>query len=241
MAKANFSGVLVPAITPYKPDLSVDAALFGKVCHWLMAQGANGLAVFGTTSEANSLTNAERKSLLEGLVAGGIDPSVLLPGTGECSLMDTVDMTKHAVSLGCGGVLMLPPFYYKPVSDDGLFAFYSEVIERVGSSDLGLWLYHIPQMAGVGVPHDVIERLIKRYPTTVLGIKDSSGNVVSRWSEDRAFDRQEGFTEINPDEYVIYAEHISTAKMKAGQTYTIEASLANQEGFTTSTRVTPRP
>ncbi len=72
-------------------------------------------------------------------------------------------------------------------------------------------------------------------------IKDSSGNVVSRWSEDRAFDRQEGFTEINPDEYVIYAEHISTGKMKAGENYTIEASLANQEGFTTSTRVTPRP
>jgi 4-hydroxy-tetrahydrodipicolinate synthase len=176
MAKSNFSGVLVPAITPYKPDLSVDSPLFQKVCHWLMAQGANGLAVFGTTSEANSLTNAERKSLLEDLVASGIDPSVLLPGTGECSLMDTVDMTRHAVSLGCGGVLMLPPFYYKPVSDDGLFAFYAEVIERVGSAELGLWLYHIPQMAGVGVPHDVIERLIKRYPTTVLGIKDSSGN-----------------------------------------------------------------
>lgn len=176
MAQAQFSGVLVPAITPFKADYSVDSVLFNKVCHWLMAQGANGLAVFGTTSEANSLTMGERQSLLEGLVASGIDPHVLLPGTGMCSLMDTVEMTRHAVKLGCGGVLMLPPFYYKPVSEDGLFAYYSEVIERVGSADLGLWLYHIPQIAGVGVPHDVIERLIKRYPKTVLGIKDSSGD-----------------------------------------------------------------
>ena len=176
MAQAQFSGVLVPAITPFKADYSVDSVLFNKICHWLMGQGANGLAVFGTTSEANSLTMQERQSLLEGLVADGIDPHVLLPGTGMCSLMDTVAMTSHAVKLGCGGVLMLPPFYYKPVSEDGLFAYYSEVIERVGSSDLGLWLYHIPQIAGVGVPHDLIERLIKRYPKTVLGIKDSSGD-----------------------------------------------------------------
>jgi 4-hydroxy-tetrahydrodipicolinate synthase len=176
MAQAHFSGVLVPAITPFKSDYSVDGALFNKMCHWLMAQGANGLAVFGTTSEANSLTMQERQSLLEGLIQDGIDPHLLLPGTGMCSLMDTVEMTRHAVKLGCGGVLMLPPFYYKPVSEDGLFAYYSEVIERVGSSDLGLWLYHIPQMSGVGVPHDLIERLIKRYPKTVLGIKDSSGD-----------------------------------------------------------------
>ncbi len=176
MAQAQFSGVLVPAITPFKPDYSVDSVLFNKMCHWLLRQGANGLAVFGTTSEANSLTMQERQSLLEGLVADGINPHLLLPGTGMCSLMDTVAMTSHAVKLGCGGVLMLPPFYYKPVSEDGLFAFYSEVIERVGSSDLGLWLYHIPQVAGVGIPHDLIERLIKRYPKTVLGIKDSSGD-----------------------------------------------------------------
>lgn len=125
---------------------------------------------------------SERRRLLEGLVEGGIDPSLLLPGTGQPALPDTVELTRHAVSLGCGGVLMLPPFYYKPVSVDGLFAFYSEVIERVGSSELGLWLYHIPQMTGVGIPHELIERLIKRYPQTVLGIKDSSGD----WSNTEA-------------------------------------------------------
>jgi 4-hydroxy-tetrahydrodipicolinate synthase len=182
MAKSNFSGVLVPAITPFDAQLQPDAPLYQTVCQWLLAQGANGLAVFGTTSEANSLSLSERMRLLEGLVEGGIDPSLLLPGTGQPALPDTVELTRHAVSLGCGGVLMLPPYYYKPVSVDGLFAFYSEVIERVGSSELGLWLYHIPQMTGVGIPHDLIERLIKRYPDTVLGIKDSSGD----WSNTEA-------------------------------------------------------
>ncbi|RDI56807.1 dihydrodipicolinate synthase family protein [Microvirga subterranea] len=182
MAKADFAGVLVPAITSFQADLEVDAPLFLGVCRWLLAQGANGLAVFGTTSEANSLSIAERRHLLEHLVEGGIDPSLLLPGTGQSALPDAVELTRHAVSVGCGGVLMLPPFYYKPISVEGLFAFYSEVIERVGSSDLGLWLYHIPQMTGVGIPHDLIERLIKRYPDTVLGIKDSSGD----WSNTEA-------------------------------------------------------
>ncbi len=176
MAKTRFKGVLVPAVTPFDDKLDIDTALFVKTCKWLLAQGATGLAVFGTTSEANSLSISERKRALEALIEAGIDPSLLLPGTGCSALPDTVELTKHAVSLGCGGVLMLPPFYYKPVSVDGLYAFYSEVIERVGSADLGLWLYHIPQMTGVAIPHDLIEMLIKRYPDTVLGIKDSSGD-----------------------------------------------------------------
>ncbi len=198
MAKADFAGVLVPAITPFDPGLEPDAPLFLKTCRWLLDQGANGLAVFGTTSEANSLSLGERRALLEGLVAGGLDPSLLLPGTGLPALPDAVELTRHAVSLGCGGVLMLPPFYYKPVSADGLFAFYAEVIERVGSSDLGLWLYHIPQMTGVGIPHDLIERLIKRYPQTVLGIKDSSGDwanteaMLARFPGFRIFPSSEG-------------------------------------------------
>ncbi|MCB5177440.1 dihydrodipicolinate synthase family protein [Microvirga lenta] len=198
MAKAAFAGVLVPAITPFDARLEPDARLFLKTCRWLLAQGANGLAVFGTTSEANSLSLGERMELLEGLVEGGIDPSLLLPGTGQSALPDAVELTRHAVTLGCGGVLMLPPFYYKPVTEEGLFAFYSEVIERVGSSDLELWLYHIPQMTGVGIPHGLIERLVKRYPDTVLGIKDSSGDwanteaMLTRFPEFRIFPSSEG-------------------------------------------------
>jgi 4-hydroxy-tetrahydrodipicolinate synthase len=176
MAKTDFRGLLVPAITPFKADLSPDTAAFVDICKWLLSEGAHGLAVFGTTSEANSMTPAERMTLLEKLVASGVPAEKLMPGVGMCALPDTVALVRHAVGLGCGGVLSLPPFYYKPVSEDGLYAWYAQVIEQVGSAELGLWLYHIPQMTGVGIPHDLIERLIRDFPDTVLGIKDSSGD-----------------------------------------------------------------
>ncbi len=171
-----FAGVLSPVLTPFKKDLMPDAERFVAHCRWLLQQGVNGLAIFGTTSEANSLAAKERALLLEALVNNGIDPKFLMPGTGCCALTDTVRLTQHAVSEGCGGVLMLPPFYYKPVSDEGIFANIAEVIERVGDERLRIYLYHIPPVAVVGYSLAVIERLIEAYPSTVVGIKDSSGD-----------------------------------------------------------------
>ncbi|MFO1055652.1 MAG: dihydrodipicolinate synthase family protein [Dongiaceae bacterium] len=172
----RFSGVLVPALTPFEPSLEPAAERFVGFCRWLLAEGANGLAVFGTTSEANSLGIEERKALLERLIAAGLPAARLMPGTGLPSLADTVGLTRHAVAAGCGGVLVLPPFYYKGVSDDGLFAFYAGVIERVGDRRLQLYLYHIPQVTGVPLGLALVERLAKAYPETVVGIKDSSGD-----------------------------------------------------------------
>ncbi|MDP6414576.1 MAG: dihydrodipicolinate synthase family protein, partial [Gammaproteobacteria bacterium] len=149
---------------------------------WLISQGV-GLAVFGTNSEANSLSVDEKIDLLDQLVTTGIDPAVLMPGTGSCALTDTVRLTAHAVSLGCGGTLMLPPFYYKGVSDDGLFAFFSEVIERVASSKLQIYLYHIPPISQVPLSLPLIERLATAYPAVIAGIKDSSGD----WDNTQAF------------------------------------------------------
>jgi 4-hydroxy-tetrahydrodipicolinate synthase len=169
-------GVLVPVLTPFHRDLSVDSERFAEHCRWLLAEGAKGLAVFGTTSEANSLSVAERMNLLERLIERGISPGVLMPGTGCCALPDTVTLTRHAVERGCLGVLMLPPFYYKGVSDDGIYASLHEVIERVADERLRIYLYHIPPMAGVGFSLSVIERLLRTHPRTVVGIKDSSGD-----------------------------------------------------------------
>jgi 4-hydroxy-tetrahydrodipicolinate synthase len=135
-----------------------------------------GLSVFGTNSEANSLTVEEKLDLLDRLIDAGIDPVKLMPGTGCCALGDSVKMTAHAVKAGCGGVLMLPPFYYKGVSDDGLYRCFAEVIERVGSSNLRVYLYHIPPVSQVGLSLDLIERLVGAYPETVVGVKDSSGD-----------------------------------------------------------------
>ena len=169
-------GVLVPVLTPFQRDLAVDAERFVEHCRWLLAEGANGLAVFGTTSEANSLSIAERMSLLERLIEHGVPAGVLMPGTGCCALPDTVALTRHAVERNCFGVLMLPPFYYKGVSDDGIHASIAEVVQRDADDRLRIYLYHIPPMAGVAFSLPLIERLLKDFPRIVVGIKDSSGD-----------------------------------------------------------------
>ena len=176
MAQSTFRGVLVPALTPFKKNLEPDTDAFLAHCQWLLQQGAAGLAVFGTTSEGNSLVAEERMNLLEALISGNISPARLMPGTGTCALPETVRLTKHAVSRGCAGVLMLPPFYYKAVNDDALFASYSEVIQRVGHSGLRIYLYHIPPVAQVPISLTLIGRLLKHYPDVVVGLKDSSGD-----------------------------------------------------------------
>jgi 4-hydroxy-tetrahydrodipicolinate synthase len=168
-------GVLSPVVTPFTRGLQPDPERFATHCRWLLSQSC-GLAVFGTNSEANSLSVDERITLLETLLAAGLDPTRMMPGTGCCALTDTVRLTGHAVKAGCAGVLMLPPFYYKDVSDDGLFRYFAEVIERVGDARLRIYLYHIPPVAVVGITPMLVERLLKRYPSAIAGMKDSSGD-----------------------------------------------------------------
>ena len=168
-------GVLAPVVTPFKRDLSPDTPLFIAHCKWLLTQNC-GLAVFGTNSEANSLSVNERIALLEALIASDVDVSRMIPGTGCCALSESVCLTEHAVKAGCSGVLMLPPFYYKNVSEEGLYRSYSEVIERVGDARLRIYLYHIPPITMVGITPGLVERLLKKYPTAIAGMKDSSGD-----------------------------------------------------------------
>jgi len=171
----RIKGVLSPVVTPFDKDLNPDTARFINHCKWLISQGC-GLAAFGTNSEANSLSVNERMALLDAILAAGIDPARMMPGTGCCSISDSVRLTEHAVKAGCAGVLMLPPFYYKDVTEDGLFRSYSEVIQRVGDSRLRIYLYHIPPVAVVGITRGLVERLLKAYPGTIAGMKDSSGD-----------------------------------------------------------------
>jgi 4-hydroxy-tetrahydrodipicolinate synthase len=178
----RISGVLSPVVTPFKTDLSPDPDRFVRQCRWLLSQNV-GLAVFGTNSEANSLSVEEKIELLDRLVGAGIDPARMMPGTGCCALTDSVRLTAHAVKLGCAGVLMLPPFYYKGVSDEGLFRSFSEVIERVGESRLRVYLYHIPPVAQVSITLGLVERMLATYPAQTAGMKDSSGD----WSNTKAF------------------------------------------------------
>ncbi len=167
--------LFVPVITPFASDLSLDTDRFVTNAKALLAAGAHGLAPFGTTSEANSVSVAERMAALEALIGAGISPSQLIPGTGCCAAADTITLSAHATKLGCRGVLMLPPFFYKGVSDEGVFNAYAQVIDAVGP-DLRVYLYHIPQMSGVPITLNLIERLLAAYPNAIVGLKDSSGN-----------------------------------------------------------------
>ncbi len=178
---ARLRGVLAPALTPFKPDLAPDTGRFIAHCRWLVDNHA-GLAIFGTNSEAASLSVDERLALTDALLEAGIPAAKLMPGTGACSITDAVTLTRHAVRHGAAGVLMIPPFYYKGVSDDGVFAYYSEVIERVGDDRLAIYLYHFPLLTQVPITLDLIGRLLKRYPKTIAGAKDSSGD----WNNSKA-------------------------------------------------------
>jgi dihydrodipicolinate synthase/N-acetylneuraminate lyase len=190
-------GVLAPVVTPFKADLAPDSQRFIAHCKWLLSQNC-GLAVFGTNSEANSLSMEERAMLLDELVAAGVDPSRMMPGTGCCSIMETVKLTKQAVGNGCAGVLMLPPFYYKDVAEEGLYRYFSEVVQRVGDARLKIYLYHIPPVAVVGITMGLVERLLAAYPNAIAGMKDSSGD----WNNTKTF----------VDAFVVRARHETSSK-----------------------------
>jgi 4-hydroxy-tetrahydrodipicolinate synthase len=190
MASQPFAGVLVPVLTPFARAGDPDAGRFIAFCRWLLDEGADGLAIFGTTSEANSMSAGERMELLDKLVAAGIPAGKLMPGVGACSITEAATLARHAVAHGVGGVLMPPPFYYKGMDDDGLFAFFAAVIERVASPALRIFLYHIPPQTVLGLSLDLVGRLIRAYPETVVGLKDSSGD----WSNTAALlERYPGF------------------------------------------------
>ncbi|MBN3786860.1 dihydrodipicolinate synthase family protein [Burkholderia sp. Ac-20353] len=173
---ASFRGVLTPVITPFTATLEPDLPRLVRQCRWLLANDV-GLAVFGTNSEGNALSTRERVALLEGLAGNGIPMHRVMAGTGACSLDDAVTLTRAAVELGCGGVLMLPPFYYKEPSDAGLFRFYEQTIARVGDDRLAVYLYHIPPVAKVGFSLTLVQQLLEHFPGTVRGIKDTGGDL----------------------------------------------------------------
>src|SRR5215475_1731273 len=215
-------GVLAPVATPFKADLAPDPERFVKHCRWLVSQNC-GLAPFGTTSEANSMSKDERMSLLDALVGAGIDPSRMMPGTGCCSITETVELTAHAVRHGCAGVLMLPPFYYKDVTEEGLYRYFSEVVQRVGDARLRIYLYHIPPVAVVGITPNLVERLLNAYPSATAGMKDSSGD----WDNTKTFlDAFAGESCQSGSDFDVFvgSETFLLANMRNGGTGTISAT-----------------
>jgi 4-hydroxy-tetrahydrodipicolinate synthase len=210
-------GVLAPVLTPFKKNLEPDVQRFISHCRWLIDNQAS-LAIFGTNSEAASMSVSERLSLTDALLAAGIPASRMMPGTGGCAVSDAVTLTRHAVSNGAAGALMVPPFYYKGVSDEGLFTYYAEVIEQVADARLKIYLYHIPQFTQVPITMNLIEQLRKRYPDTVVGAKDSSGD----WANTRGM--IENFAQDGFDVFPA-SESLLSQAMKIGAAGCISATV----------------
>ena len=172
----KISGVFSAALTPIKQDLSINQDLYIRHCQYLMRQGHDGLAIFGTTGEANSFSVQQKKDTLEFLLLNKINPKVLIPGTGSSSLKDAIEMSQHAANHKVRAVLLQPPFYYKNVSEEGIINYYRHIIEKVGDNNFQYLLYHIPQYTYVPISFKVIEILLKLYPDNIVGLKDSSGD-----------------------------------------------------------------
>ncbi|MBC7433007.1 MAG: dihydrodipicolinate synthase family protein [Rubritepida sp.] len=201
MKDAIYGGINVAVLTAMHEDLSPNLDAMAGHAHWLLANGANGLGVLGTTGEANSFSGSERRAILEGLVARGIPAAKLMPGTGVSSLTETVELTLHARGLGCRGVLLLPPFYYKGPSDDGLFAYFDQVARRVGGG-IALYLYHFPQQSAVPFSLALLERLLDAHPGVFKGVKDSSGDYANMKAMIDAFAPRGFEVYSGSDEYV---------------------------------------
>jgi 4-hydroxy-tetrahydrodipicolinate synthase len=175
----SLSGVWAASLTPVTPALDPDPdRLLAHVAR-LLADGCDGIVLFGTTGEATSFSVAERTDLLDRLIGAGADPARLIVGVGCAAAVDTVTLTRSAAAHGVAGVLMLPPFYYKAVSDDDLAAAYGWIFDQIGADAPAVLLYNIPQVSGVKLSASLAGRLAGEYPDVVRGLKDSSGDLES--------------------------------------------------------------
>tara|TARA_E500000075_G_C6994339_1_gene325596 strand:+ start:1007 stop:1903 length:897 start_codon:yes stop_codon:yes gene_type:complete len=168
-------GLISPILSPFDDSLNFNQEMYNELAKDLLSTGCSGLAPFGTTGEALSVSNDERMQALENLIKSGVSPDKLIPGTGLCNFPDTVKISRHAVELGCKGVMTLPAFYFKDVTDEGLFQYYEKLIDEINHPNLKIYLYHIPQVSGVGLSIPLVKKLRSAYPEIIVGIKDSSG------------------------------------------------------------------
>jgi 4-hydroxy-tetrahydrodipicolinate synthase len=169
-------GVIAAVPTPVNSQGQVQAGLFVTHCQWLLDNGCDGLNILGSTGEANSFDSQTRTEIMR-LAAKNLDKTRLMVGTGTPSLAETTTLTKTADDLGYGVALVLPPYYYKPLSDDGLFNWYAQLHHALGDRQIAIYFYNFPQMTGLEIPISVIKRLYTTWPERFRGIKDSSGNL----------------------------------------------------------------
>lgn len=169
------AGVFAAMLTPQTDEGAIHRQGFARLAHWLLDHGCHGVVPFGTTGEFAAFAVEERASALERLIEDGVPANRILVGTGAAAVSDAAQLSRHATERGCLGVLVVPPFYFKEVSEEGLFTFYTRIIEQAGEA-VRVYLYHFPGMSAVPIGLGLIERLLTAYPRQVIGLKDSSGD-----------------------------------------------------------------
>ncbi len=172
----KLSGIIAPILTPFGSDGTVANDLWVSHAKWVLDQGAHYLSPFGTTGEALSLSPSERMAAVEALVNAGIPADRLMPGTGLPSLVDTTELTRHAVALGVKGVMELPSFFYTDANEDGHFRYFEALVGAIADPKLQICLYNIPQNSGVEVTPSLAARLNKAFPEVFMAYKDSCGD-----------------------------------------------------------------
>jgi 4-hydroxy-tetrahydrodipicolinate synthase len=180
-------GIWPALLTPLTEDLGIDHARFVAHSRSLLASGCRGVTPFGTTGEGPSFSLAERRDAVDELVKNGVPTARILVSTSCAALPETLALTRHALAIGAHGCLMMPPFFLKGVSDQGVIDAYRYVIDGAADTRLKLYLYHIPQISGVGLSHNVIRTLWRLYPQTIVGIKDSGCELQDSLALARAF------------------------------------------------------
>ena len=170
-------GTFCASLTPFNNDYTINHDMFFNHCNDLINKGADYIAIFGTTGEANLISMDSKIGAMHALIEKGFNSKKILPGTGLTSLHETIKLTKVAKDLKMPGVLMLPSYYYNNLSNVGIIDYYSMIIDSISDQNFKILLYHIPQISGVSINLNIIEELIKKYPSNVVGIKDSSNDL----------------------------------------------------------------
>jgi 4-hydroxy-tetrahydrodipicolinate synthase len=210
------NGVIVASVTPLDADGRPDGAALARHLDFVFERGCDGALLFGTTGEGLSFTVEERRATLDAVLDAGVSPGRLLVGTGALPLPDVIALTRHATERGVGGVLVVPPFHFRDITDDGLVRTYDQIVQGTGQDALRLYFYHYPALTGVPVSFPVIERLRERYPEQIAGIKDSS----DEW------DHQDALCSSFPDLQVFAgSERHLTPLLRAGGAGCISATV----------------
>lgn len=171
------AGVYAAALTPMHEDFTCNNEALAAHCNDLINRGCKGVVLFGTTGEGSSFSVAEREQTINNVIRLGIDPQKIIIGISCCAIDDAIKLASVAIEQHCAAVLIAPPFFFKEVDDEGIINFYREIILSINRPALKVLLYHIPQFSGVPITLNIIQKLRQEFPTTIIGLKESEGNL----------------------------------------------------------------